>query len=43
MKIGYVKFSSLDQNLNLQMDAFINLSFNLIYQENVLGKNQEFL
>ena len=41
MKIGYARVSSLDQNLDLQMDALKNAGCEVIYQEKVSGKNIE--
>ncbi len=41
MKIGYARVSTLDQNLDLQIDALKKLECNHIYQEKVSGKSKD--
>ena len=39
MNIGYARLSTLDQNLNLQIDALSNVGCERIFQEKLLVQN----
>lgn len=39
MNIGYARLSTLDQNLNLQIDALSNVGGERIFQEKLLVQN----
>lgn len=41
MKIGYARVSTIDQNLNLQIDALKSAGCELIYEEKISGKSKD--